>query len=207
MDRRLRAVALMLPVGAHSLVVGPTGSGKSTALATVAATVAAAMAATTGQGPKPDGAVTVISHALSPLAGLDGVGWIDHADADGLAARWDDSRGLAHFVLVDDVELLSEPVAAVLAQMTTERDGGLHVVAAGRPEIVRSSPHFSAPFRTARTGILLQPSPLESDIFRTTLPAAALAGLGPGRGLVVTLGVPVVTQIAWDRSLLAPKTG
>ncbi|MCU1344221.1 MAG: putative FtsK/SpoIIIE family protein [Acidimicrobiia bacterium] len=199
LDRRLRPVSLTLTAGGSALVVGPAGSGKTTALATLAAIV--------GAGLGDDGAVTVVLDMKSGAPDMTGVDLVDHQDGQGLAAALARHNGRPHLVLVDDAELVPESLAASVAKIVAERDNRRHVIIAGRPETVRSAGHFSSAARAGRSGILLQPSPVEGDIFRTTLPTRALNGLPPGRGVVVNLGVVHVAQLGRDLAVSTPIRG
>jgi len=199
LDRRMRPVALNLSPGAPALVVGPPGSGKSTTLLTVAATVRAALVG--------GGEVTAVASPGSPLNALEDVARLNVDDAEGLESTWLRHRHRAHLVVVDDAEQLSDPVAALITRIVTQRDEEVHLLMAARPETLRSPGHFSVAWRANRTGILMQPSPVDGDIFRTTLPARGLAGLLPGRGLVVNFGEPRMAQIARDLLLAAAARG
>lgn len=183
----LTPVTLDLPAGIHAVVSGPAGSGKSTALVTLAH---AALAASGG-----DIALVTVTARRSPLERL-GLGARRVTDADGLAdalAAAGDDRCL---VLVDDAELLAEPLARALAGLADSRSDQVRVIAAGRTDQLRSLQSWTAPLRQGRTGIALQPSATDGDLFKTSLPVRASMVFGAGRGYVVQLGTPTLAQVA-----------
>lgn len=183
----LTPVVLDLPTGIHALVTGPAGSGKSTALVSLAH---AAMAASGG-----DVALVTVTARRSPLERL-GLGARHVTDADELAAAVADAGTDRCLVLVDDAELVPDALGKALAALADARHDNLRLVAAGRADALRSMTSWTAPLRQGRTGIALQPSGSDGDLFKTTLPVRASMVFGAGRGFVVQLGTPTLAQIA-----------
>jgi S-DNA-T family DNA segregation ATPase FtsK/SpoIIIE len=85
-----------------------------------------------------------------------------------------------------------------LAGVLRDRADDVHVVAAGRPDILRSSyGHWTAAVRRSRLGLLLQPDPdLDGDLLGATLPRRRAMAARPGRGYLVIDGQPQVVQLA-----------
>ncbi len=181
-DDTLTPVGLALYPGEHALIVGPARSGRSSALALIAAMA-------TAEG----GQVITLANEGSPLA--DSPCFQLVADIGQLltAAR---SAASPTLLLIDDAEKVGDPDGALKSLAAGSRPG-LHIVAAGRADRLRTAyGHWTAEIRFSRTGILLQPSPLDGDLFTIQLPTRPTLPPLPGRGYLVQNGQPSIIQIA-----------
>ena len=99
-------------------------------------------------------------------------------------------------ILVDDAELLVDSPVDALLDAVVRRRGPAAVVAAGTTSALLGLYRgAAATARTARTGVLLQPSaPSDGELLgvRAALPDRA----GPGRGLLVLSGQQQALQVA-----------
>ncbi|MEV5594286.1 FtsK/SpoIIIE domain-containing protein [Streptomyces sp. NPDC052496] len=181
------------------LISGPPGSGRSTALTTLAVSLLAG-------GTR----VVALTPRESPLRGLarhPRAVVIQDPDplADEVTAALNAEPGPA-VVLVDDADLLSQLPAADAALRevaTTGRDRGIGLVAAATAETLTSvGIGWLGLVRRVRKGVLLSPqSPGEGDILGVRVPYDLLRGRPtPGRGLTVD---PVTGALV---SVLVPET-
>jgi S-DNA-T family DNA segregation ATPase FtsK/SpoIIIE len=96
------------------------------------------------------------------------------ADADG-----------PQLVLFDDAELY-EDAAEEIAAILRRRRPDLHVVAAGRADVLRSAyGHWTVEVRRSRRGLCLRPDDLDADLWNATLPRHRPAHYGVGRGYLI----------------------
>jgi S-DNA-T family DNA segregation ATPase FtsK/SpoIIIE len=167
------------------LVVGPPGSGRSTALDAFAADLAArgvAVARLAAACSRPVGAGT-------PLPPDDAA-----ALADWLAAL---PAGAPAVVVADDV---GGPAGwAALAAPRTAAGAPVLVLAAGSAADLAG--HYQGPLaalRRSRTGILLRPGPVEADVLGVRLPRTPVPAR-PGSGWLVLAGLPTRVQVARRR--------
>lgn len=175
--------------GPAFLVAGPGGSGRSTALAT--------MARWTARAGRP---VLVVAHRRSPLCHLGeepGVlACLGPGDGAGLAAQVAAHENLT--VVVDDVETIADgPVETVLLDLLrVDRDTSARLVLAGpTAELAVSFRGVAAAARRSRTGLLLGAGePGEGDVFDLRLPRRPAGP--PGRGLLVVRGRVAPVQVA-----------
>ncbi|MFD7664092.1 FtsK/SpoIIIE domain-containing protein [Streptomyces sp. NPDC059788] len=181
------------------LISGPPGSGRSTALTTLAVSLLAG-------GTR----VVALTPRESPLRGLarhPRAVVLQDPDplADEVSAALNAEPGPA-VVLVDDADLLSQLPAADAALRevaTTGRDRGIGLVAAATAETLTSvGIGWLGLVRRVRKGVLLSPqSPGEGDILGVRVPYDLLRGRPtPGRGLTVD---PVTGALV---SVLVPET-
>ncbi|MFI9232013.1 MULTISPECIES: FtsK/SpoIIIE domain-containing protein [Streptomyces] len=181
------------------LVSGPPGSGRSTALTTLAVSLLAG-------GTR----VVALTPRESPLRGLarhPRAVVITDPDplADEVTAALNAEPGPT-VVLVDDADLLAQLPAADAALRevaTTGRDRGIGLVAAATAETLTSvGIGWLGLVRRVRKGMLLSPqSPGEGDILGVRVPYDLLRGRPtPGRGLTVD---PVTGALV---SVLVPET-
>ena len=181
-DDTLSPIGLTLYPNEHALILGPARSGRSTALAGVAAVAAAC-----------GGQVIALAAEGSPLACSPHV----HVAADlaeVLAAV--DTAEPPTFVLIDDAETVGDPDGALKALAADGRPG-LHIVASGRADRLRTAyGHWTSEIRFSRTGVLLQPTPLDGDLFTIQLPTRPTLPSIPGRGYLIQNAHPTIIQIA-----------
>ena len=181
-----RPVALELPPGVHALVTGPPGSGRSTALVSLAH---AALGATAG-----DARLLIVAPRRSPLAVVGG-GAVVVADSQQLDAALATVGTDPCLVLIDDVELVSAELARSLAALAEVTNDRRRLVAAGKAESLRAPGSWTMALRHGRTGVALQPAPGDGDVFRTTLPLRPSLAPAPGRGFVISLGTALQVQL------------
>lgn len=179
----------------HALVVGPSRSGVSTAIATVVRSL---------HGSTPGLKTILLAPRRSPLTDsgpwdrtLVGVDEIDDT-IDDLAADLADDDGPT-LVVIDDyedlVDGLSDPTLERLARRGL--DGSLRfVVGTDRASAHSAYSGLLAELRRSRSGLLLQPdADSDGELFGT--PLDRTWGGGPtGRGVLVTDGRPERVQVA-----------
>lgn len=166
------AGVLRLPLdpatGGAALVAGPAGSGRSTALRTLA--------------------------AVGRAAGLHVV----QVGQDGWAHALSAAPRSRTLVLVDDLPHLSdtEEERLVLEWVQDRRAPGGALVASGEPDRLAAAYRGLAPLLSrSRTGILLRPGhPGDGAVLGLT--AVTTVGGGPGRGLLVVRGRATPLQVA-----------
>ncbi|MDE0579461.1 MAG: FtsK/SpoIIIE domain-containing protein [bacterium] len=182
-DDTLAPVGLTLYPGEHALILGPPRSGRSSALVLLAAA-----AATAG------GRVAALAQPGSPLADCPDI-HVSARDLDDLlsAAIAADPPTL---VLIDDAETVDDANGHLKA-LSSDGRPGLHIVAAGRADRLRTAyGHWTSEIRFSRTGVLLQPTPLDGDLFTIQLPTRPTLPSLPGRGYLIQNGQPSIIQIA-----------
>ena len=178
-DAQLQPAGLLLRAGDHALVTGPSRSGKSTVLAAVA-TVARML----------DVVVSAVSLRESPLRDCPGIAQLatrPEQVADLLAAAVA-SPG-RQLLLVDDADDVDDPDGE-LARLLAARRPDLHVVAAGRADVLRSTyGHWTAALRRSRLGLALKPNlDLDGELWHTALPRHSSVRIDAGRGYLVADG-------------------
>ncbi len=177
-DLRLEPTGFALHDGEHALVLGPSRTGRTGALAAV------------GEAARRAGVeVMVVADRPGDLASLLG---LDPVPAAALEATSDGRRRL---VLVDDADRADDS-AGLLASLAGGA-GSCHLVASTTAERLRSSyGHWLNEMRTCRTGVLFRPGPLDGDLLGAALPARLDLPPVPGRGLIVADGTAAVAQVA-----------
>ncbi|MYG93922.1 MAG: hypothetical protein F4138_02860 [Acidimicrobiia bacterium] len=182
-DATLSPVGLTLYTGEHALILGPARSGRTSALALIATSVA-----------KAGGTAIVLGSTNSPLANSKNISmWVEDANELLASAQATQSNTV---VLIDDVEMMLDPNGS-LAALIAKRDLGLHIVAAGSSDRLRTAyGHWSTQARYSRTGVLLQPHPLDGDYFHVQLPTQPVLPKLPGRGYLVQSSTSTILQVA-----------
>ncbi|MCU1692780.1 MAG: putative FtsK/SpoIIIE family protein [Frankiales bacterium] len=182
----LQPGVLALYEGEHVLVAGPARSGRSTALWTFATALAPAGCHVVATGGR-----------RSPLRDCPALDeWLEPAELSaGLAALR--SRTGPCVLLVDDAEGFDDGDGA-LAGLLGAGLPDLHVVAAGRPDAVRTLyGHWTSTVRKSKTGLLLRPDvDMDGDLVGAVLPRRAPVRLGTGRGYLVHDGGLDLLQVA-----------
>ncbi|MEA3075532.1 MAG: segregation ATPase FtsK/SpoIIIE, family [Actinomycetota bacterium] len=169
-DLTLGPVAMVFRDRDHAIVSGPTRSGKSTALRTIAASLARW---------HPEVNVTALGDG-STLADV-------VAAADELGP---------HVLLVDDADRVDDPGGHMAALLSWNR-ADVHVVAAGRTDGLRGAyGHWTRDLRRSRLGLALRPEPDDGDLFSTSFPRRARIAPVVGRGYLVVDGDVEVVQVA-----------
>jgi S-DNA-T family DNA segregation ATPase FtsK/SpoIIIE len=176
------------------LVVGPPGSGRSTALAALGSRLRAGGVPTVWLGrPGPRRGPGSATEGSAPET------VVDPHDHRGLADWLDRLAGRAGVVLADDLASLAElPALAALGER--RGTGPTALVAAGSG--AQFVTHYSGPvaaLRRNRTGLLLCPGPGDADALGIRPPRLPVP-VRPGSGWLVTAGVPHRVQVARRRA-------
>jgi S-DNA-T family DNA segregation ATPase FtsK/SpoIIIE len=154
----------------------------------------------------PQAVVTGIALRRSPLrdAALDRLATTPEEVAAVLDPAAGDGR--PQLVLIDDADSVDDFDGTVARLLALSRPD-LHVVAAGRPDALRSLfTHWTVTLRRSRTGLLLRPEPaLDGDMVGATLPRTPV-GPRPGRGYVCDGGGVELVQAAWPPAIEAAAT-
>ena len=100
-------------------------------------------------------------------------------------------------VMVDDADTVDDADGTV-ASVLTRRRHDLHVVAAGRADVLRTLyGHWTQTVRRSKLGILLKPNAdLDGDLLGTMLPRRETVPARPGRGYLVSNGEARLVQVA-----------
>jgi S-DNA-T family DNA segregation ATPase FtsK/SpoIIIE len=187
-DRTRTSAALTLRPGEHALIAGPSGSGCTTALVTIACQLRRldpnlVLVAVTPTG----------TGALAELDVFDASGTAE--DLDGVLRRaTTDDR--AWVVLVDDADRIEE--ATALEELARNSRPGQHIVAAARSTTTRSMyTHWTRHIRASGIGVILQPdNTVDGELLGVRLPRGERLKAVPGRGYGVAAGQVGVVQVA-----------
>ena len=164
------------------LVIGPSGSGRSTALAVQARSLAQAGAPLVLITPRPSTLAGAIAPAPARLH-LTGTGAEAAADLQALLAETSQA-----VLVIDDAELLpGTPLGdEVLAQCRALRDSGHRILAATVPDSVSTLRGTTAELAKLKCGLLLEPAnPLDGGPFGVRLPLSILTAGIPLRAALV----------------------
>jgi S-DNA-T family DNA segregation ATPase FtsK/SpoIIIE len=176
-DSDLRPAGLTLYEREHALVAGPSRSGRSNALRTIAETLLAA--------DRPPAVLVYTPRRSPPLDGL--------ADTvtryEDLGPALEGRAGRPLVVLVDDADTEGDP-SGILDRLLGSASAGVHVVAAVRADALRRAyGHWAQRVRDSRCGILLVPDhDLDGDLLGVTLPRHDRMAPLPGRGYLCLNG-------------------
>ncbi|MBV1850737.1 FtsK/SpoIIIE domain-containing protein [Catellatospora tritici] len=183
----LSATGLSLYEQEHAVVTGPSRSGRSTALCTIAL---AALAA------DPAPAVVAFTPRRSPLREVDPRvrSCADHDSLRSVLSATDRPT----LLLVDDAEAVTDQVGDMLDTWLASGGPGRHLVAAGRAEGMRRAyGGWIQRVRDCRTGVLLVPDhDLDGDLLGVALPRHDRMAPLPGRGYLVANGTVDGIQLA-----------
>ena len=175
------------------LVSGPPGSGRSTALATIASGLRRTL---------PGIRLVYLGKERSALRQLglwDQVALTDQTTVDLVATVRGSLEGPRMAVVIEDVPALADSVAenALDALVPLLAEHGHLVVAEGElSRLTQYSPLLQT-LRGARRGMVLQPDQNDGDaIFRTDFPRVARREFPPGRGIVTDRGKTWRVQLA-----------
>ena len=165
-------------------VAGLSGSGKTTALMVLAAAARAT---------DPEAYVAVES--ARPEEWDDLREPLDLTDLAFLMAPDSPSeKGRRTLLIIDGIESVQVPTD-VFGQLTAQPIPGFHIVLGGRDESFRIPEPWVRAVSSHRTGIALQATPDQGDLFRCRFPTPR--GPAPaGRGYVVNEGIAALGQIA-----------
>ena len=187
----LQAVGLDLSAGGGFVVAGPSKSGRSTVLCSIARSVLAGGASVVAICPRP-----------SPLAGLakakglrvfSGV-----PDAAEVTKELNRAKGPVA-VLVDDAEALARTAVddAVRDAVRERGHGTTAIVVAGQIDDLKSELRGAVvEARKAKAGLLLSPpSALDGDLVGARLPRQLVGRMPAGRGILAVDGEVSVVQV------------
>jgi len=171
--------------GEHGLVLGGSGSGKSSTLALIAAAVRTL-----------DPAIPIVgvAHRRSELRTCPAITALvgRTTTPERLTELIDHDRVI---VLVDDADTTPEPLVEVLASVANSHRDGRHMVAACRTDYPKDFEAWVQILRRDQTGIILRPSHTDGDSLRTMLPMYRPERYPVGRGFVVVASVPELAQL------------
>ena len=226
-DLGLAPMGFALHDGEHALVLGPPGSGRTSALAAIGA-AAGPLAAVVADEPTdlsrrlglaPVPAAEVEGLALAEQ--VEGLVPVSAAEVERLSPGRQTRRGDSEdrhdspedvvplgpqrrVLLVDDADRVTDPDGA-LGRIAADAAARLHIVAAVRPDRLRSAyGGWLSELRASRSGVLFRPGPVDGDLLGATLPARLDLPAVAGRGVVVSAGTAAVAQIA---SVEPPEPG
>lgn len=180
------------------LVVGPAGSGKSTAVATAVASIRRMGA---------DTPFAYLGNRRSPLAASPGWTWAA-AGADEVAELSDrlatlvndespDVRGMV--LVIDGIgDFLNGTADFAMQELIKAcRSHDLLVIAESETSSIQGSWPLLQAVKSARHGIALQPDQMDGDtVFNTTFARLNRADFPPGRGMYVRAGRATKVQVA-----------
>jgi S-DNA-T family DNA segregation ATPase FtsK/SpoIIIE len=196
-DLAVTGVDLAAPSGSGLLVVGPAGSGRSTALRTMAMSLLVRGAH-----------VAVVAPPSSPLRALpddsDGAHLLDPSDLAALGALLARHEAPLVVCVDDERHLRGTPGESALAELLRLRPGPATavIVSGDTAEVATSFRGLASDVRACCTGLVLQPrARTVTELFGLDTGGAAGALRGPddrvpGRGLLVSRGTAVPVQVA-----------
>jgi S-DNA-T family DNA segregation ATPase FtsK/SpoIIIE len=200
-DTKLEPARVDLRQG-HLLVTGPRGSGRTTALMTVAASLAA--------GPQPPALVLLAPRLPSPLSAL-GVWAFTAGGVDACVERLRElaeaaragavgSASAATVVVIDDADELSGRAEELDWIAGRGRDHDIRIVAAVPNHVAqRAYSGWLAEVVRDRQGLLLDPdTSMDGGAFNARLPSRQRGTWPPGRGYLVCRGGVGLVQVAGD---------
>ena len=195
-----RVCTVDVPDGEHLLIVGPSRSGRSTALQRMVCA---------WRGAYPDGWWRVIAPRRSVLD--------EQHRHRSLSEILDEIPSTGRVLIaIDDAEMVDD-IGGALAALAASRRHGLLIVATGKPDSLRQSyGHWTAVVRRSRLGIVTSAAnDLDGDLLGVTLPRRLPIPPRPGLVWLVADGDAVLTQVAVDppisvggaatRSVLTPN--
>ncbi|WP_419846283.1 FtsK/SpoIIIE domain-containing protein [Candidatus Poriferisocius sp.] len=186
-DDALAAAGLTLYPGEHALILGPARSGRTSALSLLAQV-----------GSEAGARVVAFAPGGSQLVNCAGIDLVAVDPPVLLTATSENDHPT--LVLIDDAETVPDP-DGTLKSLAADCRPGLHIVAAGRADRLRTAyGHWTAEVRFSRTGVLLQPTPLDGDLFTIQLPTRPTLPTIPGRGYLIQNGHPTIIQVAAART-------
>jgi S-DNA-T family DNA segregation ATPase FtsK/SpoIIIE len=185
----LAATGVSLHAGEHVTIAGPGRSGKSSVLSLIAVIARAAnpQVRLLGIAPRPSPLRDrpELDLLITEAAELDRVRKALEADAP------------AHLILIDDADSLAD-TGGLLARLVQDGRHDLHVVIAGRSDVLRSMyGHWTQDVRRSRLGLLLRPNlDVDGETLSTPLPRRQWIPNRPGRGWLVANGETEFLQTA-----------
>jgi S-DNA-T family DNA segregation ATPase FtsK/SpoIIIE len=183
------------------LICGPYRSGRTTALATIARSLREAdpelelhlLAPRRSALPTMEQAFTSIARGADQCAAA-----AQRLLETVLARSPDDPHPLLAIVIDDVGELLEGPAASALESLVRRsRDVEVRIIASCENQAARGFSQTIRELRKDGNGLLLEPSiDVDGDLLGVRLPRRTNLVLPPGRGFLVSNGVPVLVQVA-----------
>ncbi len=172
-----------LPVahGEHVLVIGPSRSGRTNTLAAVAHA---------WQHAVPHGWIA----SVAPRRSSARIGCV----VGSVCTLLDEMpAGRRALIVIDDAELVDDP-SGRLSTLIADRRDGITVIAAGRPDALRSSyGHWTAAIRRSRLGVVLAAcTDIDGDLLSVALPRRTPIAARPGLAWIVADGEMHLAQVA-----------
>jgi DNA segregation ATPase FtsK/SpoIIIE, S-DNA-T family len=181
------------------LVVGPPGSGRSTALDAFArhcrAAGAAVLALVAAPALTPAGDPALTGGTAPTAADID---QLARTDAAGLRAWAAAAPGRRTVVVVDDVGTLPDVTADALTSLAHPAGELVVLAAAGAPELAGAFRGPTVALRRSRTALLLRPAAGDADLLGLRVPRTPLPAR-PGAGWLVEGGAVTRVQVARRR--------
>ena len=176
------------------MVTGPPGSGRSTALVTLAQAV---------RRQRPDTRIVHLAPSGSNIAGLDI--WDDTAvGQDSVLGRVEelstlDAERAARLMIVLErvADFGGSDVESDLAQLVKALSGTGFIVGESEVSSWGQAWQLAQPFKSSRRGLLLWPNGLDADgLLSTSIGAVRRNEFPPGRGVLIERGKGVWLQVA-----------
>ncbi|MEM9892575.1 MAG: FtsK/SpoIIIE domain-containing protein [Actinomycetota bacterium] len=167
--------------GQHAVIAGPSGSGRSTALRSLAAAARAS---------DPRCTILAVGFDGPPTPGVRGVEAVDDVDLldlEHLAGRT--------LILVDDADRIDPELIRAVQTVIEAKRSDVHIIAASTPDDMASFQSWTKPLRATRIGLLLQPHRDDGEVLKTSLPLRGASDYPPGRGFMVNAGIPELAQV------------
>jgi S-DNA-T family DNA segregation ATPase FtsK/SpoIIIE len=183
-----RVCSIDVPDGEHLLIIGPSRSGRSTALQRMVRAWRDAYPDGWWRVVAPRRTVLDEEHRHRSLAEI-----IDGVPFDGRV-----------LMAIDDAELVDD-VGGALAALAASRRQGLMIIATGKPDSLRQSyGHWTGVVRRSRLGIVTTASnDIDADLVGAVLPRRMPIAPRPGLVWLVSDGDVVLTQVAVDHAVPA----
>lgn len=199
-DDHLGIVELDLALNPALLIVGPRRSGRSSTLATIADRLAPLVQDRRLLATRPGTLAADRPELWSSIETGDVADAIEKL-ADEIEGRIDTPEAPPMLVAIDDTDELIDAVMAEAALDRIVRKGrDANVIFLATATTFAASHSFATWMRSLRsdgTGLVLQPSGSgDADLFSARLPRGMIGAMPVGRGLMITAGTPVLTQIA-----------
>lgn len=187
-DASRRVTQLTIRAGEHALIAGPSGSGRTSTLQTIAHQLRLGHSD-----------VILVGVAPATEAELFSIGVFDgHGTVEGLhdvftAAATEDRRWVFIIDDADRIDVESGP----LLDLAKSAPPNVTLIAAGRSATLRQAyGHWTRFVRASGSGILLQPDPAaDGDLLSARLPRDGRLPELPGRGYLVGSGEAHIVQV------------
>ncbi len=191
----LGPAGFVLRRGQHAIVGGPAGSGRTTALRSLA---------TAARLSVPSCRILTIGFAKPAIPPVSGVEPITDPAALSPDQDEDQFRDGRTLILVDDADRVDAAMADALKELVEAKLPNVHIIAASTPDDLGSFSSWTKPLRAARVGLLLQPHRDDGELLRTRLPLRGASSFPVGRGFIANGGPVELAQVAIDQAEADP---